>query len=100
LPRLGRPFFQARGSYDRKHDGTGLGLSIVRGLAELHGGDMTVTSKLGEGTCITITLPMDCEITRLASLQRNRILPAAAAQPATPIAATKGGDQDDVRISA
>lgn len=100
LPRLGRPFFQARGSYDRKHDGTGLGLSIVRGLAELHGGDMTVTSKLGEGTCITITLPMDCEITRLASLQRNRILPAAAAQPATPIAATKGGDQEDVRISA
>jgi cell cycle sensor histidine kinase DivJ len=100
LPRLGRPFFQAQGSYDRKHDGTGLGLSIVRGLAELHGGDMAVTSKLGEGTCITITLPTDCEITRVASLQRNRISPAVTAQPATPMAALKGGDQEDVRISA
>jgi cell cycle sensor histidine kinase DivJ len=29
---VGRPFFQARGAYDRRHDGTGLGLSIVKGL--------------------------------------------------------------------
>ena len=33
LPRVGDPFFQARSSYDRRHDGTGLGLSIVKGLA-------------------------------------------------------------------
>jgi cell cycle sensor histidine kinase DivJ len=102
LPRLGKPFFQARGSYDRKHDGTGLGLSIVRGLAELHGGDMVVASTLGEGTCITVTLPMDCEITRLAHLRQSRIAAAkpAAATTTTPTAAAKGGDQEDVRISA
>jgi cell cycle sensor histidine kinase DivJ len=103
LPRLGKPFFQARGSYDRKHDGTGLGLSIVRGLAELHGGDMVVASTLGEGTCITVTLPMDCEITRLAHLRQSHaaaalIPPAAAAT--TPTAAVKSGEQEDVRISA
>ena len=40
LPRIGDPFFQARSSYDRRHDGTGLGLSIVKGLLALHGGDI------------------------------------------------------------
>ncbi|HEY4405734.1 MAG TPA: ATP-binding protein, partial [Xanthobacteraceae bacterium] len=37
LPRVGEPFFQARSSYDRRHDGTGLGVSIVKGLLSLHG---------------------------------------------------------------
>jgi cell cycle sensor histidine kinase DivJ len=103
LPRLGKPFFQARGSYDRKHDGTGLGLSIVRGLAELHGGDMVVASTLGEGTCITVTLPMDCEITRFAHLRQSRAAAAPkppAAATTTPTAAVKSSEQEDVRISA
>ena len=42
LPQIGRPFFQARGAYDRRHDGTGLGLSIVQGLVALHGGDVDI----------------------------------------------------------
>ena len=50
LPRVGRPFFQARGAYDRRHDGTGLGLSIVQGLVALHGGEVKIASRLGEGT--------------------------------------------------
>jgi cell cycle sensor histidine kinase DivJ len=61
IPRLGDPFFQAGASYDRKHDGTGLGLSIVKGLVKLHNGDVKINSRLGEGTCITIRIPMDCE---------------------------------------
>jgi cell cycle sensor histidine kinase DivJ len=61
LPRLGEPFFQARSSYDRKHDGTGLGLSIVRGLVNLHNGDIEIRSRIGEGTRITVRLPLDCE---------------------------------------
>ena len=40
MARIGDPFFQARSSYDRRHDGTGLGVSIVKGLVALHGGDM------------------------------------------------------------
>ncbi|HEY2136129.1 MAG TPA: PAS domain-containing sensor histidine kinase [Xanthobacteraceae bacterium] len=64
LPRIGKPFFQARGSYDRRHDGTGLGLSIVKGLVDLHGGEMAIRSRLGEGTRITVRLPLDCEQTR------------------------------------
>ncbi|MEQ1754547.1 MAG: HAMP domain-containing sensor histidine kinase [Micropepsaceae bacterium] len=37
--------------------GTGLGLPIVKGLTELHGGTIRITSKPGEGTTVTITLP-------------------------------------------
>jgi cell cycle sensor histidine kinase DivJ len=61
LPRIGDPFFQARSSYDRRHDGTGLGVSIVKGLLALHGGDMQIASRLGEGTRVTVRLPIDCE---------------------------------------
>jgi cell cycle sensor histidine kinase DivJ len=61
LSRIGNPFFQARSSYDRRHDGTGLGLSIVKGLLDLHGGEMEVASTLGEGTRITVRLPLDCQ---------------------------------------
>jgi cell cycle sensor histidine kinase DivJ len=61
LPHLGEAFFQARASYDRRHDGTGLGLSIVKGLVRLHGGDMDIRSRLGDGTRVTVRLPIDCE---------------------------------------
>jgi cell cycle sensor histidine kinase DivJ len=63
LPRIGDPFFQAQGSYARPYEGTGLGLSIVKGLVELHGGTLVVTSRVGVGTCVTIRLPLDCERT-------------------------------------
>ena len=61
LPRLGEAFFQARASYDRRHDGTGLGLSIVKGLVRLHGGEMNISSRLGAGTQVAVRLPLDCE---------------------------------------
>ena len=61
LPHLGEAFFQARASYDRRHDGTGLGLSIVKGLVRLHNGDMDISSRLGDGTRVTVRLPIDCE---------------------------------------
>jgi len=61
LPRLGEAFFQARASYDRRHDGTGLGLSIVKGLVHLHDGDMAIASRLGEGTRVTVRLPLERE---------------------------------------
>jgi two-component system, cell cycle sensor histidine kinase DivJ len=61
LERLGHPFFQARSSYDRPYEGTGLGLSVVKGLVELHGGRIEIASRLGEGTKVTVRLPLDCE---------------------------------------
>ena len=67
LPRLGEAFFQARTSYDRRHDGTGLGLSIVKGLVHLHGGDVTIRSRLGEGTRVSVRLPIAGEEDRPAA---------------------------------
>jgi cell cycle sensor histidine kinase DivJ len=44
--------------------GSGLGLSLVRALAELHGGEMSVQSAPGEGTTVTVTLPVlvECQM--------------------------------------
>ncbi len=64
LARLGEPFFQAHGSYARKHEGTGLGLSIVNGLVRLHGGALDIQSRIGEGTRAVVRLPLDCERAR------------------------------------
>jgi two-component system, cell cycle sensor histidine kinase DivJ len=73
LPRIGKPFFQARGSYDRRHDGTGLGLSIVKGLVALHGGEVAIRSRVGEGTRITVRMPIDCEEARPQAAQPKAI---------------------------
>ena len=67
LPRVGEAFFQARASYDRKHDGSGLGLSIVKGLVKLHGGDIDIHSRLNQGTRITVRLPINCEGAKTAA---------------------------------
>lgn len=58
LKRIGAPFFQAGKTYQRRHEGTGLGLSIVKSLVALHLGDLTVQSRLGEGTAVTVKLPL------------------------------------------
>jgi two-component system, cell cycle sensor histidine kinase DivJ len=58
LARVGNPFFQAGKTYQRRHEGTGLGLSIVKSLVGLHAGEMSVQSKLGEGTTVAVALPL------------------------------------------
>lgn len=57
LKRLGRPFEQA-GGVEQRAQGTGLGLSLVRALAELHNGRMSMDSTLGEGSAVTVRLPV------------------------------------------
>jgi len=57
VSRLGRPFEQV-GDTTRHMGGTGLGLSLVRAFAELHGGEMIIESRLGEGTTVTVRLPV------------------------------------------
>ncbi|MCD1643075.1 sensor histidine kinase [Aurantimonas coralicida] len=57
IERLGRPFVQVSSGTTRRYQGTGLGLSLVKGLAELHGGDMTIRSQPGVGTMVTVRLP-------------------------------------------
>jgi len=58
LARIGKPFEQVEGAMQRLHKGTGLGLSLVKSLTELHGGTMSITSALGDGTTVTLRLPI------------------------------------------
>jgi cell cycle sensor histidine kinase DivJ len=58
LSRIGNPFVQAETGYNRRHEGAGLGLSVVKGLVGLHGGTFAIDSVHGEGTTVTVTLPL------------------------------------------
>ena len=59
LDKLGTPFMQIHSDYTRRFQGTGLGLSLVKGLVALHDGTMAVESAPGQGTRVTISLPVD-----------------------------------------
>lgn len=55
--KLFKPFQQLDSGLARKYEGTGLGLVLSRKLANLHGGDITLFSELGKGSCFTLWLP-------------------------------------------
>ena len=55
LPKVFDRFWQAKTT---AHLGTGLGLAIAKGIVEAHGGEIGVTSKVGEGTQFNFTIPI------------------------------------------
>jgi len=59
LRRLGKPFEQVESQLTKSYQGSGLGLAIARSLTALHGGTMKLRSKLGSGTVVRVTLPLD-----------------------------------------
>ncbi|MBL0713920.1 MAG: HAMP domain-containing histidine kinase [Desulfosarcina sp.] len=54
IKRIFEPFFSTR----NQNVGTGLGLSITYGLVTEMGGQITVESRVGQGTCFTVTVPL------------------------------------------
>ena len=57
IERLAQPFEQIDSQHSRQHEGTGLGLALSKSLVELHGGNFTIESVVGQGTTVIFTLP-------------------------------------------
>jgi two-component system sensor histidine kinase BaeS len=57
LPRIFDRFYRADKARARARGGTGLGLAIAKMLVEAHGGELQLTSTVGVGTQVTVTLP-------------------------------------------
>ncbi|MGO8918495.1 MAG: ATP-binding protein [Stellaceae bacterium] len=57
LGKLFQNFSQAEAGISTKYGGTGLGLALTQKLCRLMGGDVTVESELGQGSCFTMRLP-------------------------------------------
>jgi CheY-like chemotaxis protein len=80
LPRVFEAFAQADRSFDRSRGGLGLGLALVKGLVELHHGEVRADSAgVGSGTEFTIRLPL------APAPRATEKVPAPAAAPAGPL---------------
>jgi signal transduction histidine kinase len=62
LERVMEPFAQVEADLDRRFEGIGMGLPLSRGLARLHGGDLSLESEISKGTRAIITLPPERSI--------------------------------------
>ncbi|HWK42564.1 MAG TPA: ATP-binding protein [Croceibacterium sp.] len=58
IPHLTRRFYRTDPGRSRAAGGTGLGLAIVKHIVERHRGRLDIASKLGDGTSVTVALPL------------------------------------------
>ena len=64
IDRITKPFERSDLGYARSQEGSGLGLSLTKSLIELHGGKLSIDSRLGQGTAVTLHFPF---VPRLAA---------------------------------
>jgi PAS domain S-box-containing protein len=57
LPRIFQRFHRIENATGRTYEGTGIGLALIQELVKLHGGSISVASRLGEGSTFTVRLP-------------------------------------------
>jgi PAS domain S-box-containing protein len=83
LPRMFQRFHRIEDSRGRTHEGTGIGLALVQELVKLHGGTVSVTSAMGQGSTFRVAIPLG-----KAHLDSGRIstAPKVVSNSATPAA--------------
>ncbi|HSD18925.1 MAG TPA: HD domain-containing phosphohydrolase [Anaeromyxobacter sp.] len=89
IERVFDRFHQVQRPASRGRGGTGIGLALVRQLAEFHMGSVTVRSRVGEGSCFTLELPMDraaYPAERIDRRQDHVAVPVDRRRPAQPAA--------------
>ena len=59
IPKAMAPFGQVDSALSRRYSGTGLGLPLTKKLVELHGGTLALSSKLDQGTKVTVSFPSE-----------------------------------------
>ncbi len=64
IPKALEAFAQVDSAHSRQHEGTGLGLPLAKRFVELHGGTLSIESKVGAGTTVSFVVPV-------ARLQRD-----------------------------
>ncbi|WP_244937332.1 ATP-binding protein, partial [Methylobacterium crusticola] len=104
LPVLFEEFEQGDGSASRRHEGTGLGLAISRRLVGRMGGHIGASSRVGEGSCFAVVLPLRPAPGRdrpaAPSLAGRRVLVVAAATFEGPYIARRLARAGAVTVSA
>lgn len=71
IARIFESFEQLDSGLGRRYPGLGLGLTLAQGLARILGGDLSVTSEPGSGSCFTIRLPLET-----SKLESSFVLPS------------------------
>lgn len=79
LPYIFDRFYQVDASDTRSREGAGIGLSLTRELAECLGGEITVQSREGSGSCFILTLPYK------PAIPHNIVLPDPGSSFLTPV---------------
>ncbi len=73
LPDLFRRFHRVQGARSRTHEGSGIGLALVQDLAQLHGGTVTVSSQVGQGTTFRVRIPLGDAHLPAEQVQRSSV---------------------------
>ena len=78
LPRIFDRFFRGSRASEARGSGSGLGLSIVRSIVEMHGGNISVESRVGAGTTFRVTLPEQPRVAETSPVTARNLNPDGA----------------------